>query len=229
MAKGPAEPGGFLEHAERMSERRDRVPVHRVWYEDGFRFDPYTRIAVAPVNTGYLRKMSVWERTSLATLTIDNDIESLALELRSKFIEALRNDPHRRLEVVENAGDDGLTLEMALVEVVPNKAWLGAIGLAAWGSPVIPAGVAAGTVAAFFDRGWVSVEGRIREGASGRVVAQFADSEMGRTRIVDLQVLTWYGHAHEIFSDWADLFVKRVNTPLEDPLPESPWFTLSPW
>jgi hypothetical protein len=229
MAKGPAEPGGFLEQTERMPERRNRDPFQRFWYEDGFRFDPYKEIAVAPVKTEYVRAMSFWERMSLATPGIEHDVESLAVELRGKFIEALRNDPNRRFEVVENAGDDGITLEIALIEVVPNKEWLGAIGLVAWGSPFLSAGVAASTVAEMFDRGWVSIEARIREGGSQRIVAQFADSETGRTRIIDLQVLTWYGQAHEIFSDWAHQFVERVNTPLEDPVQEAPWFSFRPW
>jgi hypothetical protein len=112
---------------------------------------------------------------------------------------------------------------------MPNKAWLGAVGLASWGNPIIPAGVAGGTLAAFLDRGWVSIEGRVRDVRSGELVVTFADSEMGKTRIVDLQALTWYGHAHEIFDDWAQQFVERLNTPLDQPVAEAPWFTLKPW
>ncbi len=229
MAKDAAEPGGFLETPERLRERRERDPFHGVWYARDFDFETYRRIEIAPVNTEYVRAMNLWEGLSLASPNIEEDVGLLAVELRETFVRTLREDTNRRLGVVDVAGEQGLVLEMALIEVVPNKAWLGALGLASWGSPLIPAGVAGGTLAAFLDRGWVSIEGRLRDGVSGRVVVEIADSEMGKTRIVDLEVVTWYGHAHAIFQDWASQFVQRINRPLDQPVEEAPWFTLDPW
>jgi hypothetical protein len=227
MAKGPAEPGGFVEDADRMTVDPELDAVHRIWYAPGFQFAAYQGVAVAPVHTAYLQEMSIWEELSLATPRIERDVEKLAVEFREKVQAAMRAQKDH--ELVEQARPGDLNLELALIEVVPNKEWLGLIGLASWGNPIIPAGVAGGTLAAFLDRGWISIEGRVRDVRSGELVVTFADSEMGKTRIVDLEVLTWYGHAHEIFDDWARQFVARLNTPLDQPVAEAPWFTLKPW
>jgi hypothetical protein len=176
-----------------------------------------------------VRELNLWAQMSIATPGIEEEVEGLAVELRETFVDAIRDDPNRRLELVEGIAEHTLVLEMALIEVVPNKAWLGALGLAAYGSPNVPAGVAVGTLATFFDRGWVSIEGRLRDAITGRVLYQFADSEMGKTRILDLEVLMWYGHADEIFRDWAVQFVERINKPLNEVVADSPWFTLRPW
>ena len=228
LAKRPAEPAGFLENPDLMAER-DRDPFHRVWYAPDFSFEPYDRIAVASVATSYIQEMTLWSKMSFANPRVAADIEVLALELREEFESAIRNDPRQRLELVDAGGEGTLLLEIALIEVVPNKAWLGTLGLASRGTPVPGAGVAAGAVATVLDRGWVSIEARLRDAATGRVLARFADSEKGKLRPIDFEVLTWYGHAHEIFREWAAQFVERVNTPLDEPVEETPWFTLLPW
>jgi hypothetical protein len=229
LAKRPAPDGGFLEHPERMAELRDRDPFHRVWYASDFSFAPYTRIAVAPVDTGYVREMNLWAKMTFAVPRVDEDVEVLAVELRDVFADTIREDPRARLELVESGAEGTLLLEMALIEVVPNKAWLGTLGLVSRGTPVPGVGVATGTAATLLDRGWVSIEGRLRDARTGQVLVQFADSEKGKLRVIDFEVLTWYGHAHEIFREWAQQFVERVNTPLHQPVEETPWFTLRPW
>lgn len=82
MAKGPAEPGGFVEEPERMTAEPKLDAVHRIWYAPGFEFATYRGVAVAPVHTEYLKKMSIWEELSLATPRIERDVQNLAIEFR---------------------------------------------------------------------------------------------------------------------------------------------------
>jgi hypothetical protein len=229
LAKRPAPDGGFLAHPELMAERSELDPFHRVWYAPDFSFEPYSRIHVRPVDTSYVREMNLWAKLTIAAPRVDDDVEVLALELRDVFAQAIREDPRRRLELVDGVAEGTLLLEMALIELVPNKAWLGTLGLASRGTPVPGVGVATAAAATVLDRGWVSIEGRLRDARSGEVLVQFADSEKGKLRLIDLEVLTWYGHAHEIFREWAQQFVERVSTPLDQPVDETPWFTLRPW
>jgi hypothetical protein len=228
LAKGPAPDGGFLANPERLAHA-EVDPYHRVWYAPAFSFEPYDRISVRPVDTSYVREMSLWASLTIASPFLDEDVEALAIELHDVFAQAIREDPRERLRLVEDGTDGTLLLEMALIELVPNKAWLGTLGLASRGTPIPGVGIATGTAATLLDRGWVSIEGRLRDARTGEVLMQFADSEKGKLRPIDLEVLTWYGHAHEIFQEWAQQFVDRVNTPLDQPVEETPWFTLRPW
>jgi len=121
-----------------------------------------------------------------------------------------------------------LILELAVTELVPSKAVLGVLGIAAFAvTPVV--GVPVGAAAAMANDGWIAVEGRVRDGATQRVVAMFADREKAKTRILDLQAVTWYGHAYEIIEDWSGQLVQLANTPKDVQVEDSAAFTLMPW
>ncbi len=125
-------------------------------------------------------------------------------------------------------GARGVVLEVALVELVPNKAGLGLLGLAAWAAP-LEVGVPVGTVAAFANRGSVAFELRARDALTGDVIAMAADRETGAMRVVDLRSATWYGNAHEIFGQWTQAMVDLTNTPSTEQVKHSRYFTLLPW
>jgi hypothetical protein len=88
--------------------------------------------------------------------------------------------------------------------------------------------VAAGLVASFADDGWMAIEGRVRDVKTGPVMAMFADREAAKTRIIDVEAATWYGHARESMNDWAEQFVVMANTPKDVSVEDSSAFTLMP-
>jgi hypothetical protein len=57
----------------------------------------------------------------------------------------------------------------------------------------------------------------------------FADREAAKTRVVDLEAVTWYGQARESMNDWADQLVLLANTPKDVKVEDSSAFTLMPW
>jgi len=224
----PAPDSGFLEGPERMAENRARAPFNRMWADPSFSAANYATLFVAPVNIDHVLEENRWARTNLRQFRIEKDLASIAVDFREKVIEEFEESDDNRLKVVEMPGDDTAILELAITELVPGKAFIGAVGVASWGAP-LPIGIPAGAVASFADDGWMAIEGRVRDAKSGEVLAMFADREKGKTRILDLEAATWYGHARESMQDWAEQLVRLANTPKDVQVDDSPAFELMPW
>src|SRR5262245_10164514 len=226
-AKPDEKTTAFTEGQE-MTERRERAPFHKVWVDQDFSSTNYGSILVAPVNTDYVEEQSTWAKTNVRQFHIKEDCDMIAKEFHDIVVEKFRDAKDNRFAVVDKPRDDTIILELAVTQLVPNKAFLGAIGLAAWAAP-LPVGVPVGLLATFADDGWMAVEGRVRDAKSGAVVAMFADRESAKTRVVDLEAVTWYGQARESMNDWADQLVLLANTPKDFKVEDSSAFTLLPW
>ena len=208
----PAPPAGFIQN-HRIMVKDEKSPFHGVWYDPDTDWDSYTQVLVAPVNTHYLSRANWWEN---ATFTADRrkDSHQIANYMQTKVRNAFNSDPQKRFEPAESPGPRTLTLEMALVELVPTKVWLNAVGT-----------IFAVTV----DHGSVAMEAKVRDGASGNVIATFADREHGKSSLVSVANLTWYSHAEHIIDDWAAQIVEVMKTGGTKPVEDSPAFTLQPW
>lgn len=227
----PAPDSGFLEKPEMMAPHPARDPFDRSWVSEKLDWASYDEIYVAPVDTTHVLKQSLWDKVNLRQHAVKDDIRDLGLEFRKRVVEAFRDDPKHHFRIVDNSkaiGERGVVLEIALVELVPNKAGLGLLGLAAWAAP-LEAGVPVATVAAFADRGSVAFELRARDALSGDLIAMAADRETGAMRVIDLRSITWYGNAHEIFGQWAQEMIDLANTPSTEQVKHSKYFTLLPW
>jgi hypothetical protein len=230
LDSGAAPDAGFLREPERMVETdRAQHPFQRVWVSPGHDRERYDKIVIAPVDIEFMLENSWWDNFSTATIFgLDGDVVRLASRFQMSVERAFRDDPNERFVVTENVDARTLILELALIEVVPNKSFiaLGAIASMA-ATPVVS--VPIGAVASRTEHGYVAIEGRVRDGSTGDVVAMFADRESAKMRVLDLQSLMWYGHAYEIFDEWAEQLVAVANRPtdpgVEDPMP----FTLMPW
>ena len=230
----PAPDAGFLEAPARLREDPYRAPFARIWTSRTHDWRKRSKIYVAPVDTSHVVAENLWEKLNILNIRqgqVQLDIADIAAELRASLVTAFREDPQHHFEVVERPEQvdrDTATLEVALVELVPNKILLGWIGLASWGAP-LEIGIPVGVTTAFIAHGSIAMEARVREGGTGRVVAMFADRETGRLRLIDLRSLTWYGNAHEAVGDWARAFVELANSPLRQRAQPSPLFSLVPW
>ena len=212
-----------------MAEHRERFPFDRAWVQDGFRVGNYHSVVVASVNTDHALARSTWARINVREFAVERDLAEIADEFQKTMIDVFRNHPDNHFRVVDPPGDDQtLVLELAITELVPSKAFLATIGLAAWAAP-LQVGVPVGAAAAFAQSGWMAIEGRVRVGENGPVVVMFADREQAKMRVVDVQALTWYGHARESMRDWAGQLVLLANTPHEFKVEDSSAFTLLPW
>ena len=183
---------------------------------------------MAPVNTEYVEAQSTWAKTNVRQFNIHEDLQMVAGELHDIVQKKFRESKENRFAIVDEKRDDTMILELAVTQLVPNKAFLGAIGLAAWAAP-LPIGVPVGMLATFADDGWMAIEGRVRDAKTGAVMAMFADRESAKTRVVDIEAMTWYGQARESMNDWADQLVLLANTPKDVKVEDSSAFTLMPW
>jgi hypothetical protein len=230
LAADPAPDAGFLESPEKLSESGHR-PFDRMWFSETSDWRRFPKLYVAPVDTGHvLHDESLWDKLNIRHSKVSFDVQRLAVELRERLIAAFAGDPDAHFEILESPDEidgDTVVVEVALVELVPNKAELGAIGLAAWGAP-LEIGIPVATLTAFVARGSVAMEAQVRDAGTGRVIAMFADRETGRMRVIDLRSLTWYGNAYETMDEWGEGLVDLANTrhrTVEHP----PLFTFMPW
>jgi Protein of unknown function (DUF3313) len=224
----PAPDSGFLAESDQMSENRARAPFHRAWVDPAYSSTNYKSILVAPVNTEYVEQQSTWAKSNVRQFKIKEDLAMIGEEFQETVKEKFRESKDNRFTVVDTPRDDTMILELAITQLVPNKAFLGAIGLAAWAAP-LPIGVPVGMLATFADDGWMAIEGRVRDAKTGAVVAMFADREAAKTRVLDLEAVTWYGQARESMNDWADQLVQLANTPKDVKVEDASAFTLMPW
>ena len=230
LDSGPAPHAGFLPEPERLEEiDRSMHPFQRVWVSPDHESERFRRIVIPPVEIEHMLANSWWDKMSTATLFgLDGDAEHLAERLHATVEAAFREDPNHRFEVVEQPDELTLILELALVEVVPNKSVIALGALAAMGGgPAV--GSPVGFVASRTEHGYMAMEGRVRNGGTGKVVAMFTDRESAKTRVLDLQSVTWYGHAREIFDEWSEQLVAVANRPLDPGVCDTSPFTHKHW
>lgn len=222
----PAPDSGFLANPERMTAQRGRAPFDRVWVKPGFSKSAYTALIIGEVNTEFLMQNTGWDASNPANKTLSQSAAELAQFTRDTFVEAFRDDPKKRFEIVDRPGVGVAVLELAIVELVPSKAVIGALGLVA---PFARApAVALGSKAAGGGT-CVAIEGRLRDTFTGDTLAIFADREEPPFRILDAKAVTWYGDAKDSIRTWAKQWVELANTPVDYEVKEASNFTLNPW
>lgn len=218
---------GFLESTEQMEEHRERFPFNKVWLKDYSEnyYDKYTEIMIAPVDTGHMLEMDWTDKLSLAgEKRVKKDAVAAGKYLRDQFVKAIEKSEEKRFVLVDKAGPKTLILEMALVELVPTKAWLNVAGNA--GGFFVPG---AGAATGLASSGSVAIEGRLRDGGTGEVVAMFKDREKDQASPIGLQDYTWYHHSKNAAEDWAKQFTKILETKADDKVADSRPFTLRMW
>lgn len=221
MKAKPAHSAGFIK--EETLSKSEGLPFHRSWQKGEFDWTPYRKIEIAPVNTEHLLTMGWWKKVGMSREKIQEDARRLGQFTKETFEEAYRKDPLHRFEVVEAADSETLVLEMALVEIVPSRVTLNAIGYV----PFV--GTAAKLLRNTAYKSSIAFEAKIRQGPTGGIVAMFADRESEKWSPINLNDLTWYGHAMGIIQEWAQQFVQVTQRKPGQRIQDSKPFTLKPW
>ena len=224
----PAPDSGFLKEPEKMAPKKERFPFDRVWVKPGVKKEDYDYLVIAPVNTEYLMENTGWKAANPGNDDLEESARKLAQYTEETFREAFQKDERPGVKLATQAGPRTAVLELAIVELVPSKAVLGALRLAA---PAFgPAGIlVGGGSAAAGGRPSVAIEGRLKDSVTGEELFVFADRKASQMRIIDLKAVTWWGHAKDIIKDWANECVELTKTPKDYQVKERGFFTLKPW
>lgn len=219
----PAAGSGFVPMQQ--LAKNPRLPFDKVWVEPGVDWQRYRTLYVAPVNTNYLVRGNWWQE-GLRADQIQQDVQNMAVFMRTQFIKAFQNDPHHRVRVVMSPEAGSLTLEMAITELVPSKVLLNVIKVAGpYGS-----GLAAGALERSAEaQSTVAFESRVKDTDTGQTVAMFADRQYVTLRPIDLKGFTWYGNVEDIVEQWANQFVEVANYRPGEFIKPASTFSLMPW
>lgn len=224
MKAKPLPDSGFLQDSAAMQERTTDFPFQRYWCR-GDVMQGFTQIKIAPVNTQYIQEQNFWQQLHpLKSTELKKDIPEIAAYMQTAFEKAVRDDPQQRFELVESATVETEILELALIRVVPGKAFFNAASKV---GGFFAAGVGE---AAMLGKASVAMEGRVRDGATNEIVCMFADREKAKSSLIHLEDYSWYGNVHEIIDEWAKQWIEINNS--ADPVHEvkdSKPFTLKPW
>ena len=204
---------GFIENPQVLKED-DNLPFDAVWFKDGVDFNKYKTVYVAPIDTTHLIKQDWWDKANIAPGDQETQAQELAEYFRDQVKGQFTDDDENRYTVVDTPGDDTLIVELAIVEVVPTKVWLNAIGY-----------VFAGAL----DQGTTAFEGRFKDGKTKEVVAEFKDREFGQFDVVSLADFEWCRHSRHTTEIWGDQLEEVCYAQPGQSISRMSPVTLRPW
>ncbi|MES2709061.1 MAG: DUF3313 family protein [Verrucomicrobiota bacterium] len=201
-----AKPTAFLEASGTpMTGKIARLPFDHAWREAGLDTARYSRLVIRPVTLNHLRTEQ-WKESASAEITSRERYVEHARELAAYWNQSLNRSfrgPGAHLELTGNPALPGtLVLEIALTEVV-----FGHPGTYAASYAVPFGGVAE---SAMFSP-TVAFEARVRDAATGKIVATAADRRGTRMKIVDFNRLTISKPNKEICDEWAVQLMEAFN------------------
>ena len=201
--------------------------LQQVWVAKAYRGkavkDQFSSVYFAPVNTSYMGKQTWWKEQNTRKAELEQDTQKLAQHIQTQFQQAIVNYPNGTMKLASGPGPGVLVIELALVELVPSKAFWNA-GATAAGFVVPGAGLLS-----IAGAGSIAIEGRARDGATHQVIATFKDRRNDKAAPINLNSYTWYRGAEGNIKDWAAEFAELLNTPPSHVVKRASAVTLKPW
>lgn len=212
--KAPTAPdAGFVTHPEQLTHD-EKLPFDAVWIKQGADVPAYSKVYIAPIDTTHLLKLDWWDKANLAPGDEAKQAGELATYFQAKVKEAFSKGEQKAYTVVDTPDDTTLTVELAIVEVVPTKVWLNIIGYAAIGA---------------LSQGTTAFEGRLRDGKTQEVLAEFKDQEYGQFDLVSVRDMTWFMHSQHTIRQWSEELVAMCRRAPDEAVAPMSTVTLKPW
>ncbi len=203
------EVSNFLPHHELLAKQPAKFPFQYFY----MRKKPhrYDNIYIAPVDTTYLRKSVHWEKFDQdMAKKLGSDIQGLANFMHDTYEKEIRDYPKADKPKVVNSPRLGNTAVMrtAIVAIVPTKAELNAVGIAANlllpGISCIVQQLAAGSIA---------IECKVLDAQTNEILAMYSAVFQDQAAVINLKALSWYGSAQrnieKAAKDTAIIFATR--------------------
>ena len=204
---------GFISDPQDLAPN-SMMPFDDVWFKQGVDLASFNSVYIAPIDTSHLLKLDWWDTWNLAPGDEQQQAKRLAEYFSQKLAEAFGAYENKKLPVVSAPLKDSLIVELAIVEVIPTKIWLNAIGYVGLGP---------------LSYGTTAFEGRLRDGASQAVIAEFKDRELGQVDVVSVADFAWFRHAQHTIEVWSDDIVKICFRAPNESISPMSTVTLRPW
>jgi hypothetical protein len=168
----------------------------------------YSEVYFSPVITSHLKAMGWWAQQSVKTQSdLERDTQRLGVKMRQDFVRAVARHPENRFRVVSDPGPHTLIVDLAITELVPTKAF--------WNAAATGAGIevpGAGLLTSL-GKGSITIQGRARDGATGRTLALFQHRAKDPSALVNVSKLTWYRGSEANITDLARKTADFLNAP----------------
>lgn len=183
----------------------------------------YSSVYIAPVQTGKLSQQDWWSKQNahMQGDVLAKDARRLGKQLQTSLGREILAHPGNKLTLASHPGPHTLTVEMAITELVPSKAYWNA-GATAAGFVVPGAGLLSAAGA-----GKISVGGRLKD--SSGTVATFSDTRSDPMSPVNMRSYKWYGGAEKNIEIWAKQGAEFLNAKPGSTVKRTSSMTLNPF
>jgi hypothetical protein len=128
----------------------------------------------------------------------------------------------RRFAVRDEPTDQTLVLEIAITEISPNLPEVSAVATVA--GFILPGS----SIIRLFGSGSIAIEGIVRDGKTGELLAEFRDREADKSAPISVRDYQMYAHIRRTLDDWADQLAELAGTVPSHQVKDSLPFTLDP-
>lgn len=214
MKAKPCKPAGsFVDFRATPKKQTKRSP----WHYAAYATDPavlrnanqHRKLYVAPVRVSDLRPISKKLAATEYNSARKEHAAEIAGVLRQDFTKQLSQREGALYRPASAPGADAMILELNLTELDPTSAKgnITKTVVKYTVGPLPSMGVG------LFTGGCIAVEGRLREGKTGKVVFQFADKEKDKATIYNARDYMALGHAKRTSREWAEQLDTFLRTP----------------
>lgn len=206
----PAEPAGFVP-TKLMQPSPEDTAFRREWRASDFPWAQYHKIYVTPVRTDIKLPTTAFENGVDLTGESSQDFKDYCYYVRTSLQQAIAKNG--RFKLASGPGADTLTVELALVKVVPGKPiYHGCMLIVPFPiSTAIDIGLNALTHDAFSSS--CAMECRIVDHRGNSLVMGLADNEQAKTAILNILDLTLYGNQRQIADEWSAAIAAKLSRP----------------
>lgn len=228
----PAEPSSFLINRQALVKTnaakspflRDwRNPNPKAWTES----EKHTHIYIAPVSIEHLRPMTrTLSKIAVSEESRQKNVRKLADYFHEEIVKSFTNAPAGSLQVVSKADADSLLLEVAIIEFNPNSMIGGlvrkGINILLWPG--------AETAVSHKLKGYMAIEGRLKDPKTKEVLYEFADAEQNRSGIIlYVHDYTTYTYFRKASREWAKQIEAVIRSQAASSVKDGPAATLLLW
>lgn len=228
----PAEPSPFLIHAKELKRTEaEKSPFLFDWKNKNkqawAQAQKRPHIHIASINLDHLRPMSrPLSKIEVREKSRQKNLRKLATYFHESLTQAFREAPEERREVIDSADKDSLVLELAIIEFNPNPIMGGlmrkGINILLWPG--------AETAVSHKLKGYMAIEGRLRDQRTGKVLYEFSDAEQNRSGIIlYVHDYTTYSYFRKACREWSKQIEEVIRTEAAAVVKDGPPATFLLW